>query len=58
MTMSKVFGDLIIISALIYVDDIIVYSSSYEQHLKDLEQVFNRLFNSIQFKIVYFQHNT
>ena len=43
MTMSKEFGDLIFKSALIYVDDIIVYSSSYEQHLKDLEQVFNRL---------------
>ena len=43
MTMSKVFGDLIFKSVLIYVDDIIVYSSSFEQHLKDLEQVFNRL---------------
>ena len=43
MTMSKVFGDLIFKSILIYVDDLIVYSSSFEQHLKDLEQVFNRL---------------
>ena len=43
MTMSKVFGDLIFKSVLIYVDDIIVYSSSFDQHLKDLEQVFDRL---------------
>ena len=43
MTMSKVFGDLIFKSLLIYVDDLIIYSSSFEQHLKDLEQVFNRL---------------
>ena len=35
MTMSKVFGDLIFKSVLIYVDDIIVYSSSFDQHLKD-----------------------
>ena len=43
MTMSNVFGDLIFKSVLIYVDDIIVYSSSFAQHLKDLEQVFDRL---------------
>ena len=43
MTMSKVFSDLIFKSVLVYVDDIIVYSPSFEQHLRDLEDVFKRL---------------
>ena len=43
MTMSKAFSDLIFKSVLIYVDDIIVYSDSFDQHLKDLDQVFKRL---------------
>ena len=41
--MSKVFGDLIFKSVLIYVDDVILYCSSFEQQLKDSKQVFNRL---------------
>ena len=43
MTMSKAFADLIFKSVLIYVDDIIVYSDSFEQHVRDLEEVFQRL---------------
>ena len=39
MTMSKAFADLIFKSVLIYVDDIIVYSDSFDQHLRDLEGV-------------------
>ena len=43
MTMSNVFSDLIFKSVLAYVDDITVYSPSFEQHLRDLEDVFKRL---------------
>ena len=41
MTMSS-FADLIFKSVLIYVHDIIVYSDSFYQHLRDLEEVFKR----------------
>ena len=43
MTMSKAFADLIFKSVLIYVDDIIVYGDSFDQHLRDLEEVFKRV---------------
>ena len=43
MTMSKVFSGLIFKSVLVYVDDIIVYSPTFEKHIEDLENVFARL---------------
>ena len=41
--MSKVFSGLIFKLVLLYVDDIIVYNPSFDQHLGDLEDVFKRL---------------
>ena len=41
--MDLIFAGIKWISCLIYLDDIIVFSNSFEQHLKDLEDVFERL---------------
>ena len=41
--MQRCFGDEALQSLLIYLDDIIVYSASYEEHLQRLEMVFQRL---------------
>ena len=43
MTMSKVFSGLIFKSIIIYVDDIIVFSPTFEKHIEDLENVFATL---------------
>ena len=41
--MQRCFGDEALNSLLIYLDDIIVYSSTFEEHLQRLEMVFSRL---------------
>lgn len=41
--MQWCLGEFLNESLLIYLDDVIVYSSSFDQHLQDLDQVFRRL---------------
>ncbi len=41
--MERMFGDCRYQSVLLYLDDLIVFSSSVQQHLKRLEEVFSRL---------------
>ena len=41
--MQKVMGDLHLKECLLYLDDIIVFSSSFSEHMKHLESVFKRL---------------
>uniref|UniRef100_A0A3P9K638 ribonuclease H n=1 Tax=Oryzias latipes TaxID=8090 RepID=A0A3P9K638_ORYLA len=41
--MERLFGDCRFQSVLLYLDDVIVFSSSIEQHLQRLDQVFSRL---------------
>lgn len=41
--MERLFGDCRYQSLLLYLDDVIVFSSSIQQHLERLEQVFSRL---------------
>ncbi|GJP36461.1 hypothetical protein CLOM_g20968 [Closterium sp. NIES-68] len=43
LTMNGVFWDLLDKCVIIYLDDILTYSMTREQHLKDLEAVFQRL---------------
>ncbi|GJP49632.1 hypothetical protein CLOM_g8818, partial [Closterium sp. NIES-68] len=43
LTMNGVFRDLLDKCVIVYLDDILIYSKTQEQHLKDLEQVFQRL---------------
>ncbi|GJP59393.1 hypothetical protein CLOP_g11714 [Closterium sp. NIES-67] len=43
LTMNGVFRDLLDKCIIVYLDDILIYSKTQEQHLKDLEQVFRRL---------------
>jgi transposase InsO family protein len=43
MLMSTVLKDLLFKSVIVYVDDLIVFSPNFEAHLKDLQQVFNKL---------------
>ena len=45
-TMDKVLGPLNLKCALVYIDDIIVYSKSFEDHLKHLRLVFERIANA------------
>src|SRR5438045_8331302 len=39
--MYEVLGNLIYIKAPVYLDDIIIHSETFEQHLKDIQEVFN-----------------
>ena len=41
--MNTVFGDMHLSELLIYLDDVIIFSSTLEEHLKRLEHVFTRL---------------
>lgn len=41
--MTKLLGDLLGICALVYIDDIIIFSSSLEEHFKHVTLVFDRL---------------
>lgn len=41
--MERIFGDQSLQSVLLYLDDVIVFSSSTEQHLQRLEMVLSRL---------------
>lgn len=41
--MQRCLGEFLNESLLIYLDDVVVYSSSFDQHLQDLDQVFQRL---------------
>jgi hypothetical protein len=41
--MNETLDGLLFLNCLVYIDDIIIFSENYEQHLKDLEQVFERL---------------
>ncbi|KAL3699382.1 hypothetical protein R1sor_017404 [Riccia sorocarpa] len=41
--MNEVFRDLLDESVIVYLDDIIIFSPTWEQHLKDVEEVFKRL---------------
>ena len=41
--MQKTMGDLHLSQCLLYIDDIIIFSSSFEEHLQRLEAVFQRL---------------
>ena len=41
--MQEVLDELVYKKVLVYIDDIIVYSKTFEQHLKDLEEVFEKL---------------
>ena len=41
--MHEILGDLIYTKAPVYIDDINIHSITFEQHLKDLEEVFNRI---------------
>ncbi|GJP54452.1 hypothetical protein CLOM_g13540 [Closterium sp. NIES-68] len=43
ITMNGVFRDLLDKCVIIYLDDILIYSKTREQHLKDLDAVFQRL---------------
>ncbi|GJP47026.1 hypothetical protein CLOM_g6258 [Closterium sp. NIES-68] len=43
LTMNGVLRDLLDKCVIIYLDDILIYSKTQEQHLKDLEAVFQRL---------------
>src|SRR5438067_9897345 len=41
--MHEVLGNLIYSKAPVYLDDIIIHSKTFEQHLKDIEEVFGKL---------------
>ena len=40
---NRIFFDLVDQCVVYYVDDILIYSSTYEQHLQDIKEVFTRL---------------
>ena len=44
--MQKVMGDLHLKECLLYLDDIIVFSSSFQEHLQRLDRVFERLYDA------------
>src|SRR5437763_10525680 len=41
--MHEVLGNLIYTKAPVYLDDIIIHSETFEQHLEDIQEVFDRL---------------
>lgn len=41
--MEEILGDLHLNTCMIFLDDIIIFAKSYEEHMKRLEEVFNRL---------------
>ena len=41
--MHEVLGNLIYTKAPVYLDDIIIHSKTFEQHLKDIDEVFGKL---------------
>ena len=41
--MQFIFGDIIGSKVLVYLDDLIVFSNTFEEHLVNLGEVFNRL---------------
>ena len=41
--MQEILDDLIYTKVLVYIDDIIIYSKTFEQHLKDVEEVFEKI---------------
>src|SRR6059058_1914452 len=44
--MHEVLGNLIYTKAPVYLDDIIIHSKTFEQHLEDIEEVFDKLRNA------------
>ena len=44
--MNYVYWDLIGRNVLVYIDDVIIYSETFEQYLQDLCEVFNTIRNS------------
>src|SRR3546814_13268189 len=42
-TMNTIFGDALEKYVVVYLDDIMVFSNTLEEHLKHLEEVFHRL---------------
>src|ERR1700759_3087501 len=43
LLMSQIMAGLNFKSLIVYIDDILVYSPTFEQHCKDLQEVFSRL---------------
>ncbi|CAI7861066.1 unnamed protein product [Closterium sp. NIES-53] len=43
LTMNRVFQDLLDFCVIVYLDDILIFSRTREQHLRDLDAVFKRL---------------
>ena len=49
--MERSMGDMHLIDCLIYLDDIVVFSSTFEEHIERLEAVFTRLqINTLKLK--------
>ena len=50
LLMDKVLNGLSFRNTLCYLDDVLVFSETFEQHLKDLQEVFSRIC-SVRLKI-------
>jgi hypothetical protein len=46
LLMDKILHKLTFLSVLCYLDDCVIFSSNFEQHLKDLNAVFQQLRNA------------